>query len=100
MYNNTLTVYISPPRGVNGYRQTVNLTKCLRAGEGGGGEGTVTSDVAPASHPGGVLLAASCYRNKNMFQQYIHCKPVVRVQIYFFIYSYACGKINLINCRK
>ena len=48
---------LSPPRCINGYQQLLgeNLTNC----------GEVTCNGL-ASHPGEVLLAASCYRNRDI----------------------------------
>ena len=57
-----LSQCLSPPRCINGHRRIVgeNLTNC----------GGVTCDGL-ASRPGGVeiLLAASCYRNRDKLRQ-------------------------------
>ena len=57
-----LSQCLSPPRCINGSQQIVgeNLTNCRE----------VTCD-GPASHPGEIkiLLAASCYRNRDKLQQ-------------------------------
>ena len=60
--NTLLSRCLSPLRCINGYRQIVgeNLTNC----------GEVTCDGL-ASRPGEreILLAASCYRNRDKLQQ-------------------------------